>query len=254
MNDKEYILQLKNLSVSYSPDKYAVKNVSVSIKPQAITSIIGPVGAGKKTLLRAINRLHELYPNIKTTGEILLNEENIFTLNPILVRRRIGMVFQEPNPFPNMSIFDNVLAGYNLNKIRLSKEEKNIIGEKNLKAVNLWEDVKDNLHKYPSLLSKGQQQRLCIARTIALEPELLLMNEPTSILETASANKIEELMEQLKENYSIMVITKNLSQAARISDYTMFMEGGELIEYGITSKLFWNPQDKRTDRFIASQT
>lgn len=253
MKNKEYIVELKDLTVSYAPGKYAVRNLSALIKSMVVTSVIGPLGAGKTTLLKSINRLNELYPAIKTTGEILLNGENTFKLNPIIVRRKVGMVFQDPNPFLNMTIYENVLAGYKLNRISLSKEEKDNIVEKNLKAVALWDEIKEDIYKNPNVLTKGQQQQLCIARTIAIEPELILMDEPTSILDSFHTHKIEELIDQLKENHSIILITKNLSQAARISDYTMFVEDGELIEYESTSQLLRNPTDERTNKFITSQ-
>ena len=251
--DKEYIIELKNLTVSCAPGKYTVKNISALIKSKVVTSIIGPLGAGKTILLKSINRLNELNPTIKTTGEILLDGENIFKFNPIIVRRKIGMVFQDPNPFLNMNIYDNVLAGYKLNRISLSKTEKNKIVEKNLEAVALWDEIKDDLYKNPNILTKGQQQQLCIARTIAIDPELILMDDPTNILDAYHTNKIEELIDQLKADHSIILITKNLSQAARISSYTMFMEAGKLIEYEATTKLLRNPKDKRTNKFITNQ-
>ncbi|MDR0865797.1 MAG: ATP-binding cassette domain-containing protein [Candidatus Symbiothrix sp.] len=250
----EYILELKELSVSYTPGRPVVKKVSVSIRSNAVTAIIGPPDSGKTTLLRSINRLHELYPSIKTDGEIRLKGVNIQSLNPIEVRRRIGMVFPNPNVFPNMDIYTNVLSGYMLNRIPLSKEEKNRIVEENLKETALWEDVKNSLYKKPHILSTQQQQLLCIARAIALKPEIVLMDEPAFSLDSWSNNRIEELILRLKEKHTIVIASNNLSQAARISDYTMYLKEGELIEYEATSKLFWNPADKRTEAFITSQT
>jgi phosphate transport system ATP-binding protein len=241
---------MKEVSVSYSPGKQAVDKVSAGIHPNTVTAIMGPSGCGKSTLLRAINRLHELYPNIITTGEILLKGQNIFKMNPMKVRRLAGMVFQRPNPFPTMSIYGNVLAGYKLNNISLSPKEKDEIVEQSLRSVNLWEEVKDSLNKKGTFLSGGQQQRLCIARTLALKPELLLMDEPTSALDPISTARIEELILELKEHYTIIIVTHNMSQAARISDNSMFMYLGELIEFGSTKQMFTKPKDKRTEDYL----
>ncbi|GBU08555.1 phosphate ABC transporter ATPase [Bacteroidales bacterium] len=245
-----YLLELKNVSVSYVPGKNAVDKVSAGIKANTITAIMGPSGCGKSTLLRAINRIHELYPNIKTSGEILLKGKNIFDLNPMEVRRRAGMVFQRPNPFPTMSIYENVIAGYKLNGISLKKKEKDEIVETSLRNVALWDEVKDVLAKKGSFLSGGQQQRLCIARALALKPELLLMDEPTSALDPISTNHVEELLLELKENYTIVIVTHNMSQAARISDNSMFMYLGNLVEYNTTKQMFTKPQDKRTEDYL----
>jgi phosphate transport system ATP-binding protein len=251
--NKKHLLELKEVSVSFSPGKYAVKNISASIKPNAITSIIGSPGSGKSTLLRSINRMHELYPNIKTSGEILLGGINIQTMDPIEVRRRIGMVFQTPNPFPTMDIYHNVLSGYKLSKIYLSKAEKDNIVEKSLQDVSLWDEVKNSLNKNALTLSIGQQQRLCIARTLALQPEFLLMDEPTSVVDHVCTNRIEEMMYRLKDNHTLIVVTHNLSQASRISDYSMYMEKGELVEYNASNILFVTPKDKRTEKYITEQ-
>lgn len=236
------ILQFKNVSISYTPGKNAVNHVNADIKKNRITAIMGPSGCGKSTLLRAINRMHELYPDIRISGEILMDNRNILKMNPMEVRRMAGMVFQRPNPFPTMSIFDNVIAGYKLNGIRLKKKEKEEIVETCLTNVGLWNEVKDALFKKGTFLSGGQQQRLCIARALALKPEVLLMDEPTSALDPIATNRIEELLLELKKEFTIIIVTHNMSQAARISDYSMFMYLGELIEYDKTRIMFTNPR------------
>lgn len=244
------ILELKDVSVSYSVGKKSVKDVSARLQENTVTAIMGPSGCGKSTLLRAINRMHELYPNIITEGEILLKGQNIFNMNPMRVRRMAGMVFQRPNPFPTMSIYDNVLAGYSLNNVKLSKQEKNEIVESSLKSVALWDEVKDTMNKKGSFLSGGQQQRLCIARALALKPEVLLMDEPTSALDPISTNRVEELIFELKEKYTIVIVTHNMAQAARLSDNSMFMYLGELVEFGTTKQMFTKPRDKRTEDYL----
>ena len=244
------ILQFKNVSISYTPGKNAVNHVNADIKKNRITAIMGPSGCGKSTLLRAINRMHELYPDIRISGEILMDNRNILKMNPMEVRRMAGMVFQRPNPFPTMSIFDNVIAGYKLNGIRLKKKEK---VETCLTNVGLWNEVKDALFKKGTFLSGGQQQRLCIARALALKPEVLLMDEPTSALDPIATNRIEELLLELKKEFTIIIVTHNMSQAARISDYSMFMYLGELIEYDKTRIMFTNPRDKRTEEYLTGQ-
>ena len=247
------ILQFKNVSISYTPGKNAVNHVNADIKKNRITAIMGPSGCGKSTLLRAINRMHELYPDIRISGEILMDNRNILKMNPMEVRRMAGMVFQRPNPFPTMSIFDNVIAGYKLNGIRLKKKEKEEIVETCLTNVGLWNEVKDALFKKGTFLSGGQQQRLCIARALALKPEVLLMDEPTSALDPIATNRIEELLLELKKEFTIIIVTHNMSQAARIADYSMFMYLGELIEYDKTRIMFTNPRDKRTEEYLTGQ-
>lgn len=247
------ILQFKNVSISYTPGKNAVNHVNADIKKNRITAIMGPSGCGKSTLLRAINRMHELYLDIRISGEILMDNRNILKMNPMEVRRMAGMVFQRPNPFPTMSIFDNVIAGYKLNGIRLKKKEKEEIVETCLTNVGLWNEVKDALFKKGTFLSGGQQQRLCIARALALKPEVLLMDEPTSALDPIATNRIEELLLELKKEFTIIIVTHNMSQAARISDYSMFMYLGELIEYDKTRIMFTNPRDKRTEEYLTGQ-
>lgn len=250
LTDLKPIIEIKNLSVSYTPEKKAIKNVSVTFYEHLVTAVMGPSGCGKSTLLRAINRMHDLYPTIKTEGEILIAGEDMMQMEPMKARRRAGMVFQRPNPFPMMSIEENVVAGYKLNGIKLSKDEREYIVESSLKSVGLWEEVKDSMKKRGSFLSGGQQQRLCIARALALRPEVLLMDEPTSALDPISTNKIEELLLELKENYTIIVVTHNMSQAARISEKSVFMYLGELIEYGDTDQMFTNPKHKETEDYL----
>lgn len=253
INIPQPILELKDVSISYTPGKNAVNKVNADIKAKRITAIMGPSGCGKSTLLRAINRMHELYPDIKITGEILLDNRNILKMNPMEVRRMAGMVFQRPNPFPTMSIYDNVVAGYKLNGIRISKSEKDELVESCLTNVGLWNEVKDSLFKKGTFLSGGQQQRLCIARALALKPEVLLMDEPTSALDPIATNRIEELLLELKKEFTIVIVTHNMSQAARISDYSMFMYLGELIEYDKTKTMFTTPKDKRTEEYLSGQ-
>ncbi|MGL5317444.1 MAG: phosphate ABC transporter ATP-binding protein PstB [Bacteroidales bacterium] len=247
------ILQFKDLCISYTPGKNAINHVNASIERDKITAIMGPSGCGKSTLLRGINRMHELYPDIRMTGEILIDNRNVFDMNPMEVRRVAGMVFQRPNPFPTMSIYDNVLAGFTLNGIRVAKKEKDELVESNLRNVGLWDEVKDSLFKKGTFLSGGQQQRLCIARALALKPEVLLMDEPTSALDPIATNRIEELLLQLKKEYTIIIVTHNMGQAARISDYSMFMYLGELVEYDETQLMFTNPSDSRTEEYLTGQ-
>ncbi|MBR8703422.1 Phosphate import ATP-binding protein PstB [Porphyromonas levii] len=244
------IIEVKNLSVSYSPEKKAIKDVDVTIYKNLITAVMGPSGCGKSTLLRAINRMHDLYPSIKVEGQILIDGEDMLSMDPMLARRRAGMVFQRPNPFPTMSIEENVLAGYKLNGIKLSKDEREEIVQTSLESVALWDEVKDSMKKRGSFLSGGQQQRLCIARALALRPEVLLMDEPTSALDPISTNRVEELIFELKQRYTIVIVTHNMSQAARLSDKSVFMYLGELIEYGDTEQMFTKPKHKQTEDYL----
>lgn len=246
------LLLFENLTIKYDTGIVAVKDINAGINENSITAIMGPSGCGKSTLLRAVNRLLELYGNVKITGKIYLKNNDILSMNPMKLRRRIGMVFQQPNPFPTLSISDNVLASYKLNGIRLKKRDREDIVEKSLKNVSLWNEVKDHLHTKPTL-SGGQQQRLCIARALANNPEILLMDEPTSALDPIATSKIEDLLVQLKEQYNIILVTHNISQAARISDYAMFMYLGEMIEYGETNKLFTNPVNKQTEEYLTGK-
>ena len=250
---KPSILSIEGLSIGYDKDKFAVKNVTATIKKNAITAIMGPSGCGKTTLLRAMNQMHELYPNIITQGAIKLNDENIYDMSTIKLRRRIGMVFQRPNPFPTLSIYENVIAGYKLNGIHLKRTERDEIVETSLRDVTLWEEVKNSLHKKGTFLSGGQQQRLCVARALAFKPDVILLDEPTSALDPVATAKIEDLLVELKKQYTIVLVTHNMSQAARISDNSMFMYLGELIEYENTKTIFTNPKDPRTEGYLTGK-
>ncbi len=253
INIKNPVLKVRDLSIAYEAGKYAVKEINADIESKAITAIMGPSGCGKSTLLRAFNRMHELYPNIKTTGTIYLNDTDIHDMSTIELRRKIGMVFQRPNPFPTMTIYENVIAGYKLNGINLKRGERDDIVEKALTDVTLWDEVKDSLFKKGTFLSGGQQQRLCIARAIAFNPEVLLLDEPTSALDPVATAKIEDLLVDLKKDYTILLVTHNMSQAARISDNSMFMYIGELVEYGKTDTMFTNPKDPRTEGYLTGK-
>ncbi len=253
LNIKDPVLSIKDLSISYDGEKLAVKNVSADVKKNSITAIMGPSGCGKSTLLRALNRMHDLYPSIVTTGSIRLNGEDISEISNIDLRRKVGMVFQRPNPFPTMSIYDNVIAGYKLNGIRQKKSERDEIVEKSLQDVTLWDEVKDSLLKKGTFLSGGQQQRLCIARALAFQPDVILLDEPTSALDPIATAKVEELLLELKKKYSIVLVTHNMAQAARISNQSMFMYLGELVEYGKTKDMFTNPTNKRTEEYLTGK-
>lgn len=247
------MLEFKKTCISYTKQTMAVKYVSAAIEKNTITAIMGPSGCGKSTLLRAVNLMHNLYPNIRVDGEILLNGENILAMEPIDVRRRVGMVFQRPAPFPTMSIYDNVLSGFALNGIKLSRTEKDEIVEHRLRSVSLWDEVKDVLNKKGTFLSGGQQQRLCIARALAMKPDVLLMDEPTSALDPIATKHIEELLLELQKEVTIIIVTHNMGQARRISSKSMFMYLGELVEYGDTEQLFTNPIDERTKAYLTGK-
>lgn len=244
------ILEFKKTCVSYTPQTMAVKYVSAAVGKNTITAIMGPSGCGKSTLLRAVNLMHNLYPNIRVDGEILLNGQNVLAMEPIDVRRQVGMVFQRPTPFPTMSIYDNVLSGFSLNGIRLSKADKDATVERCLRNVALWDEVKDVLNKKGTFLSGGQQQRLCIARALAMNPDVLLMDEPTSALDPIATMHIEELLLELQKEVTILIVTHNMGQAMRISSHSMFMYMGELIEYRDTKSMFSNPLDERTSAYL----
>jgi len=246
------ILKVENFYATYGEGDI-VKNISVEFERNKVHAIIGPSGCGKTTFMRCINRMHELMPNSSVKGFIYLNEKDIHKINPIELRRKIGMVFQRPNPFPTMNIYDNVISGYILNGIKLSKQEKDNIVEESLKNVALWDEVKDILHRKGTFLSGGQQQRLCIARGLALKPDIMLLDEPTSALDPKATKKIEELIVKLREKVTIILVTHNIGQAARVSNYTAFIYLGELIEYGHTEKLFTVSKDKRTEEYLTGK-
>ncbi len=246
-------VQLDDLNVHFGAT-HAVRSVSMEFRENSVTAIIGPSGCGKSTVLRSINRMHDLTPSARVSGRILLDGMDIHGKNvdPVAIRRRIGMVFQKPNPFPAMSIHDNVIAGYKLNG-RLARAEADEIVESSLKRVALWDEVKDRLKTNSMELSGGQQQRLCIARTIAVKPDVILMDEPASALDPISTLKIEELIEELKEKYTIIIVTHNMQQAARVSDVTAFFYLGELIECDETKKIFTTPAKKQTEDYITGR-
>ena len=246
-------VQLDNLNVHFGKT-HAVKGVSLEFPANSVTAIIGPSGCGKSTVLRSLNRLHDLVPAARVTGRILLDEADIYErgVDPVSIRRRIGMVFQKPNPFPAMSIYDNVLAGYKLLG-RLNRTAADEIVESSLKRVALWDEVKDRLKTSAMDLSGGQQQRLCIARTIAVQPEVILMDEPCSALDPIATLKIEELIDELKEQYTVIIVTHNMQQAARVSDYTAFFYLGEMVECGTTKKIFTTPEQRQTEDYITGR-
>lgn len=246
------ILRIENLTAAYG-ENVVLKGIDMSITKNSVVAIMGPSGCGKTTFIRCINRMHELTHGIEINGDIFLNDENIYDMDAILVRRKIGMVFQKPNPFPTMSIYDNVISGYILNGIKLKKEKKDKIVEGSLRKAYLWEEVKGSLHKKGTFLSGGQQQRLCIARALAVEPEVLLMDEPTSALDPTATARIEELIQELKKRYTIVIVTHNMQQAARISNYTAFFMLGELVEYDITTKMFTKPSKKVTEDYVTGR-
>lgn len=245
------ILSIRDLSVSYTPEKLSVSHVTTDIPRNQITAIMGPSGCGKSTLLRAINRMHELYRGIDVSGQLILEAQDLLKMNAMQVRRQVGMVFQRPNPFPTMSIADNVMAGYSLNGLRLDKSQKRAIVEQSLRSVGLWDEVKDSLNKRGTFLSGGQQQRLCIARALALKPKMILMDEPTSALDPIATTVIENLLEELKYEVSIIIVTHNMGQAKRISQKSLFMYLGELVESGPTQQLFDSPNDPRTGAYLS---
>ncbi|HEY5370126.1 MAG TPA: phosphate ABC transporter ATP-binding protein PstB [Hanamia sp.] len=238
---------------AYFGENQVVKKVNIEIPKNNVIAVMGPSGCGKTTFLRCINRMHELIEGTSTDGKMLLNNEDIYGMHPIIVRHKIGMVFQRPNPFPNLSIYDNVIAGYKLNGMKISKPDRDAIVEQSLQKASLWNEVKESLHKKGTFLSGGQQQRLCIARAIAMEPDVLLLDEPTSALDPISTSSIEVLMQELKKNYTLVVVTHNMQQAARVSDKTAFFYLGELIEYDITKNMFTNPKDTRTQNYITGR-
>jgi phosphate transport system ATP-binding protein len=234
--------------------KLVLKNINIDFKQNCVTALIGPSGCGKTTLLRCINRMHEMTPNASAKGSIILDDLDIYdkSSDPVVIKRRMGMVFQKPNPFPTMSIFDNVASGLKLNGIKDKPLLKNIVQE-SLEGAGLWNEVKNDLDKPGMGLSGGQQQRLCIARALAMQPEILLMDEPTSALDPLASSKIEELISDLKKNLTVIIVTHNMQQAARVSDYTAFMYLGELVEFGQTAQIFKNPVKELTERYISGK-
>jgi phosphate transport system ATP-binding protein len=238
---------------AYYGNQHAVKGLSVEFRPNEVTAIIGPSGSGKSTVVRCINRMHEEIPGARAEGTVKLAGTDVYDprIDVTAVRRQIGMVFQKPNPFPTMSIFDNVAAGLKLAGSRGG--EMRARAHRALRAVGLWEEVKGRLNKPGSALSGGQQQRLCIARTIAVEPEVILMDEPCSALDPVATLTIEELIAELKARYTIVIVTHNMQQAARVSDSTAFMLDGELIEHGATTQIFTKPEDERTERYVTGK-
>ena len=246
------ILVTKDLKAWYGSNQ-VLKNISISFPRNRIIAVMGPSGCGKSTFIRCLNRIHELTPGARADGSVKLDGEEIYSMPAIILRRKVGMVFQKPNPFPTMSIFDNVLAGYKLNNIRLSRSERDDIVHEALQGANLWEEVKEILHQRGTFLSGGQQQRLCIARAIAMKPEVLLLDEPTSALDPISSSKIEDLIHELKKKYTIIIVTHNMQQAARISDRTAFFYLGELAEYGDTKEVFTNPKNSKTQSYITGR-
>lgn len=243
------ILKAENFNACYG-ENHVLKNINLEIEKNSVWAIMGPSGCGKTTFIRCINRMHELTPGATVQGSLKLNGEEIYEMNPVLLRRKAGMVFQRPNPFPTMSIYENVIAGYRLNGVKLSKTEKDEIVETSLKRAALWMEVRSTLHKKGSFLSGGQQQRLCIARALAMNPEILLLDEATSALDPISTAKIEELIHELKSEYTILMVTHNMQQAARVSDKTAFFYLGELIESGETKMIFTNPKHEKTQDYI----
>ncbi len=246
-------LNVRNLSVFFG-DNHVLKSVSLNIAARAVTAIIGPSGCGKSTFLRALNRMHELVPEARMTGDIRLFGDDIYAtgIEPVVVRRRVGMVFQKSNPFPTMSIADNVTVGLRLNGLR-NRKLLAARTEQSLRMAALWDEVKDRLHAPAISLSGGQQQRLCIARALAVQPEVLLMDEPASALDPLATSKIEDLILELKKDYTIVIVTHNMQQAARMSDFTAFLYLGELVEFDSTKKIFTSPAKKQTEDYVTGQ-
>ncbi len=246
-------METRDLTVYYGK-KAGVRGVSLPIYDRKITALIGPSGCGKTTYLRALNRMHDLNPIVRIEGQVLLDGEDVYAagVDPVVIRRRVGMVFQRPTPFPTMSIFENVVAGLKLVGVR-DRDRLLEVAERSLKAAALWDEVKDRLHEPAVGLSGGQQQRISIARALAVEPEVLLMDEPTSALDPISTQAIEDLLAGLKEEVTVVIVTHNMQQAARVSDYTAFFLNGDMIEFGPTEKIFTNPADERTEAYITGR-
>ncbi len=234
--------------------KQVLKDINLDVRANAVTAIIGPSGCGKSTLIRCLNRMHELVPNAKMDGQVLLDGENIYQkqVDPVMVRRRVGMVFQKPNPFPTMSIYDNVAAGLRLTGAKKGKSLDEIV-KHSLEQATLWDEVKDDLKKPGTSISGGQQQRLCIARAIALEPEVILMDEPCSALDPIATAKIERLIVELKRDFTVVIVTHNMQQASRVSDFTAFMYLGSLVEFAVTRNIFESPKNPLTEKYITGE-
>lgn len=246
------VLKVENFCAFFGDNKI-LREVNLSVSKNVVAALMGPSGCGKTTLIRCVNRMHELIPGATVSGKMTLIKDDIYTMQPIVLRRKVGMVFQKPNPFPTMSIYENVIAGYKLNGIRIPREELDNIVEQSLKKAALWDEVKDTLHRKGTFLSGGQQQRLCIARALAMNPEILLLDEPTSALDPKSTSQIEELFVELKKNVTMLLVTHNIAQAARVSDFTAFIYLGELVEFGPTEKMFTVPKDKRTEEYLTGK-
>jgi phosphate transport system ATP-binding protein len=244
-------VEVQDLNVHFRTN-HAIRHVTLSVKPQTVLAVIGPSGCGKSTFIRALNRMHDLVPGARVDGKVYVDGKDLYArgIDPVLLRRRVGMVFQRPNPFPTMSIYENVAAGLTLNGIGGNHAE---IVERVLRQAALWDEVKDRLKHAGTSLSGGQQQRLCIARALAVEPEVLLMDEPASALDPIATAKIEELIHELKEKYTIIIVTHSMQQAARVSDNTAFFYLGELIEMGPTAQIFTNPRERRTEDYVTGK-
>src|SRR4030042_659176 len=254
MEAMENAIEVKALSAWFG-DHQVLKGITRGIRPNSVTSVMGPSGCGKSTFIRCLNRMHELTPGFRTAGEVLFDGRNVISekVDPVLLRRKVGMVFQQPNPFPRMSVFANVAVGLRCNGKVKPKSENAEVVERSLRMPALWDEVKDHLDQMGSSLSGGQQQRLCIARAIAVEPDVLLMDEPCSALDPIATARIEELMLELRASYTIVIVTHNMQQAARVSDYTGFLLLGELVEFGVTRELFTNPREKKTEDYITGR-
>jgi len=253
VENKKPVFEVKDVSLWYG-DKQAIKNVTIDLPAKAVTAIIGPSGCGKSTFLRCLNRMHELIPRTRMTGQVLFRGQDLYGagIDPAVIRRRVGMIFQKSNPFPTLSIADNVIVGLKLNGVR-NRRVLNERLEKSLRMAALWDEVKNDLDKPGVSLSGGQQQRLCIARAIAVEPEVVLIDEPASALDPIATMKIEELIRQLSSDYTIVIVTHNMQQASRVSDVTAFFYMGQLIEFDETRRLFTNPKEKQTEDYITGR-
>jgi phosphate transport system ATP-binding protein len=253
-------IEVSDLDIYYG-DFLAVEGVTMTIAAKQVTALIGPSGCGKSTFLRSLNRLHEVVPGARVSGKIVIDGQDLYApeVDPVAVRRQVGMVFQRPNPFPTMSIYDNVLAGVRLNNRRIPKSDADTVVERSLRGANLWEEVQQRLNKPGAGLSGGQQQRLCIARAIAVEPQILLMDEPCSALDPISTAAVEELIQELKADYTIVIVTHNMQQAARVSEDTAFFnlagvgKPGRLVEMNPTKKIFMNPEDPSTEAYVSGR-